>query len=599
MNRRELLRELSRAQATWVNRNTPGSGDINPTAEQEQDYLVRISAVIERAREEVRRKRSPVLSADAMAATRIIDALLAGFDKDQPRDSEGRWGGGALGVPALSRKDDPLGLAERIRLEPSEALRGSARVRTNSGGGGDTLLAAISGPDGPQARFATLLSEDAQKWAAGNKGATAKFEGAEDVARLASELSTVADAAKAARDDLRSIGAQLDREGVWDRDDSDLTPEQLDRRAAFEVQGNGGLLAEGVIPGSDWGDVHWVIQGEDIGIPGEEEVLVQVLVRPLDERDMPWDEMSDGVTGIWSPALYDVTGASRLAKVAAKMAGAAQTAVTAAGSMAFNPDQARDAKGRWGSGVGRAITKPLSGKAALESAPVRLIRPPGGHGGDYTGADITGPPGHGGALALAEMEGVEHEVTNNHLRNVGKPPPRGYRPPSPEQQERIARIDKEIADRVADLDRTMAVSPLPEPVVVYRGVKDGSNMFRDAWYGKYADPNDSLEKQDEMWELWEAGERPDLTGVTWEEKAYSHTTVNGGRLAGYARKIADMEPVAMTITVPAGTGAVQMSEIDHEAELMLERGLRYRVVADHGVDDGGVRRLDVEVLPHG
>ena len=55
----------------------------------------------------------------------------------------------------------------------------------------------------------------------------------------------------------------------------------------------------------------------------------------------------------------------------------------------------------------------------------------------------------------------------------------------------------------------------------------------------------------------------------------------------------------MTITVPAGTGAVQMSEIDHEAELMLERGLRYRVVADHGVDDGGVRRLDVEVLPHG
>jgi hypothetical protein len=100
-------------------------------------------------------------------------------------------------------------------------------------------------------------------------------------------------------------------------------------------------------------------------------------------------------------------------------------------------------------------------------------------------------------------------------------------------------------------------------------------------------------------ELWEAGERPDLTGITWEEKAYSHTTVDGERLAGYARKIPGQAPVAMTITVPAGTGAVQMSEIDFEAELMLERGLRYRVTADHGVDDGGVRRLDVEVLPHG
>ena len=273
--------------------------------------------------------------------------------------------------------------------------------------------------------------------------------------------------------------------------------------------------------------------------------------------------------------------------------------VTAAAAFRFDPDQPRDAEGRWGSGVGSAITKPLTGQAALESAPVRLIRPPGGHGGNYDGADITGPPGHGSALALAEMEGVEHEVTNNRLRNAGKPPPPGYRTPSPEQQESIARIDKKIADRVADLDRTMSVSPLPDPVIVYRGVKDGSVMFGNDWYGKYLDPNDSIEQQDEMWELWEAGERPDLTGVTWEEKAYSHTTVNGDRLAGYARKIPGQEPVAMTITVPAGTHAVQMSEIDHEAELMLERGLRYRIVADHGVDDGGVRRLDVEVLSRG
>ena len=89
----------------------------------------------------------------------------------------------------------------------------------------------------------------------------------------------------------------------------------------------------------------------------------------------------------------------------------------------FDPDQPRDAEGRWGSGVGGAITKPLTGQAALESAPVRLIRPPKGHHGDYTGAGIAGPSGRGGALALAEMEGVEHATTNGFLRNVGNPPP--------------------------------------------------------------------------------------------------------------------------------------------------------------------------------
>ena len=52
MNRRELLRELSRVQATWVNRNTAGAGDVDISAEEEQDYLTRISAVFEKARED-------------------------------------------------------------------------------------------------------------------------------------------------------------------------------------------------------------------------------------------------------------------------------------------------------------------------------------------------------------------------------------------------------------------------------------------------------------------------------------------------------------------------------------------------------------------
>ena len=103
----------------------------------------------------------------------------------------------------------------------------------------------------------------------------------------------------------------------------------------------------------------------------------------------------------------------------------------------------------------------------------------------------------------------------------------------PDEQRR-KELEAEIEARVAEVDKSMAVSKLPESVVVYRGVKDGSRMFsQDVWFGKYlGGPDDDFDEQDRLWALWEAGERPDLTGVTWEEKAFAHTTVNGDRLAG-------------------------------------------------------------------
>lgn len=250
----------------------------------------------------------------------------------------------------------------------------------------------------------------------------------------------------------------------------------------------------------------------------------------------------------------------------------------------------RDRRGRFSRNPGGGIASALTGQAALDSAPVRLTRPLGGHGGNYDGAEITGPEGHGSVLALAEMEGVEHEVTNSYLRRGGN-----YNGAKSD----LSELAKANDERIAEVDKSMAVSRLPEPVVVYRGVKDGSRMFpQDIWYGTALD-GDTIAEQDANWDRWEAGYRPDLTGVTWEEKGYAHTTVIGDRLSVYARRLASMEPVAMTIIVPAGTGAVQMSTMDQEAELMLERGLNFRVIADHGVDDGGTRRLDVEVLPRG
>jgi hypothetical protein len=59
----------------------------------------------------------------------------------------------------------------------------------------------------------------------------------------------------------------------------------------------------------------------------------------------------------------------------------------------------------------------------------------------------------------------------------------------------------------------------------------------------------------------------------------------------------------MRLLVPAGVGAIEISgprdpdTLEGESEVLLQRGLRMRVVADHGVDARGVRQLDVEVIP--
>ncbi len=48
------------------------------------------------------------------------------------------------------------------------------------------------------------------------------------------------------------------------------------------------------------------------------------------------------------------------------------------------------------------------------------------------------------------------------------------------------------------------------------------------------------------------------------------------------------------VLVPKGTHAIDLST-NMEDELLLQRGLRLRVVRDYGVSDG-VRQMDVEVI---
>lgn len=250
----------------------------------------------------------------------------------------------------------------------------------------------------------------------------------------------------------------------------------------------------------------------------------------------------------------------------------------------------RDKDGRFGSGGGGGA----SGQEALDAVPAKLTRPPRGHYGDYAGEKLDGPPGMGSARALSEYEGVEYQNVNSYLRE-GSAASRGY------TDEFDRQYDTENAARVSEIDKTMGASKLQSDVEVSRVIKEGASVFGDTWHGDTVNWNDMEHGTDR----WAAGERPNLTGASWHEKGYSSTTADpkvapefGGRWAKMAKESPgdlDGEPVIMKMHVPAGSGAVQLSEMGHAAEILLDRNSTYTVTADHGVAADGFRYLDVEV----
>lgn len=238
------------------------------------------------------------------------------------------------------------------------------------------------------------------------------------------------------------------------------------------------------------------------------------------------------------------------------------------------------------------------GEDALDAVPAKLTAAEEGHSGDYSGEKLDAPEGSGSVRALSEMEGLEYQTTNSLLWRGKDPHERRVARSelTEDQRARMDRIDKETRDRIREVDKTMDHSPLSEDVVTYRGAKRASEMFG---YGRYTGiDSDDFAEQDRQFERFQSGYRPDLTGMEWTQHSYLHTTVNDERLAGYAKNLSEQsdDPVAMTIVLPKGTGAVRMSGIGAEAEIMAERGLKLRVVADHGLDEHGVRHLDIEVV---
>jgi 2'-5' RNA ligase len=133
--------------------------------------------------------------------------------------------------------------------------------------------------------------------------------------------------------------------------------------------------------------------------------------------------------------------------------------------------------------------------------------------------------------------------------------------------------EQNVQKTVRNADIVMENSPLKEDVVVFRGFRNTSSFGPQ----------------------WKAG--GDNAGLTWTEHSFLSTTNDEDFLT---KNYLPKGSIKMRMSVPKGTGAVYIENAGSDfgqaqPELLLQRGLRFRIVNDHGVEDG-IRTLDVEVV---
>ncbi|RGC68430.1 Phage minor capsid protein 2 [Micromonospora sp. MW-13] len=122
-----------------------------------------------------------------------------------------------------------------------------------------------------------------------------------------------------------------------------------------------------------------------------------------------------------------------------------------------------------------------------------------------------------------------------------------------------------LRDAVRQLDRALKKSRLTADVVLHRGIADPLAVFGPA------------------------AARPLPVGTRWTEHAYVSSTASRAVAEEFAKGAA-----ILTIRVPRGTGALQLSGAEYESELLLGRGLTLRVASDTGPGPG--REIVAEVV---
>jgi hypothetical protein len=161
---------------------------------------------------------------------------------------------------------------------------------------------------------------------------------------------------------------------------------------------------------------------------------------------------------------------------------------------------------------------------------------------------------HSGKSALYAYTGTSYDPINKKLN--GLPP--GAKSPG---------------GQISSIDAAFASSPpLEGDVVLYRGFKNPNTVFSS---GKWNDVN--------------------VAGVEWTQRSYSSTSGQLSTAQGFG-----YGGVVMRIIIPKemNVHGINAKGGQHpgEAEIILQRGLRYRVVADHG-KHSGTRYVDVMVVP--
>lgn len=133
-------------------------------------------------------------------------------------------------------------------------------------------------------------------------------------------------------------------------------------------------------------------------------------------------------------------------------------------------------------------------------------------------------------------------------------------------------------DEIRQLDAALDKSRTTSEIRTLRGIRKPADVFGSSW------PGDG-----------------DPTGLTWTDAAYTSTTYSDEVAADFAGTpgVDKDRALILNITVPPGVGAADLThelESDNEAEVLLERGLTYRVTSDRGFNENGVRVWDVEVV---
>lgn len=135
------------------------------------------------------------------------------------------------------------------------------------------------------------------------------------------------------------------------------------------------------------------------------------------------------------------------------------------------------------------------------------------------------------------------------------------------------------AATIATLDGLFPLSRIPEPITVYRGYLDGRHILPPGWRDT------------------------DLTGLTWSDPGFTSTSGDLNYTQDYVSSDDTDCGFAVRINLPADSPALTIWDDDNgdgwsddEGEVLLPRGLTFRVIEDRGSGhEYGIRWLDVEV----